>query len=119
MLGDGQKVFYDNKIIAQKFVWATLLTAVRGVKPTGLGGKVIDGVKESPLSIATATIPSLGLTVGCDKDGRYQFPALTEGVYTLEFKADGYKTLVVEQRTVKAGVKGRLNVALEAIATAV
>jgi Carboxypeptidase regulatory-like domain len=62
--------------------------------------------------VATVSISSLGLTVQSDKDGRYDFPSLTEGVFALEFKAEGYQTLVVEGREVKTGVKGRLNVEL-------
>lgn len=113
VLSDGKLALIKDKTNAQKFVWATILTQIRGVKPTGLGGKVTIQDGKKGIGIATVHIPSLGLTATCDKDGRYEFPTLTEGVYTLEFKAEGYHTLVVADREVKTGVKGRLNVELE------
>jgi CarboxypepD_reg-like domain len=116
MLKDGQKVFYDNKTIAQKFVWATLLSVVRGVKPTGLIGKVLDSVTDTPLSIATVEIETLSKTVQCDEEGRYEFKDIPADKLRIVFKAEGYQTLVVEGRDVKMGVTGRLNVKMEAVA---
>ncbi len=115
MLTDGQAVFAKDKATAQKFVWSTLLAKERGNRPTSLGGKVTDMGSKAPLSIATANIPSLGLTANCDESGRYEFPTITEGIYTIEFIAEGYQKLVVEDKEVKAGIKGRLSVAMEAI----
>ena len=116
MLKDGQKVFYDNKAIAQKFVWTTLLTAVRGVKPTGLSGKVLDKATDAPLSIATVWIETINKTVDCDEEGRYEFKDVPADKLKIIFKAEGYHPLVVEGRDVKMGVMGRLNVKMEAVA---
>ncbi len=116
MLADGQAAFCDRKKLAQKFVWRMLLTDVRGVKPTGFSGKTIDTLTEVPLSNATVSIESLGKTVTCDKDGRFQLILPTADACTLIFKAEGYQTLVVADRNVKMGVMGRLNVKMEAVA---
>lgn len=113
VLDDGKLALIKDKTNAQKFVWATILTQIRGVKPTGLGGRVTIQDDKKGIGNASVSIPALGLTVLCDKDGRYEFPTLTEGVYALEFKAEGYETLVVADREIKTGVKGRLNVELE------
>lgn len=112
VLADGKLALIKDKTNAQKFVWATILTQIRSVKPTGLGGKVTIQDTKKGIGTASVSIPALGLTVSCDKDGRYEFPTLTEGVYTLEFKAEDYQTLVVADREIKTGVKGRLNVEL-------
>ena len=116
VLADGQVIFSDNKTLAQKFVWSTIQAEVRGPKPAGVGGKVTDSVTEAPLSIGTATITALDMTVNIDKEGRYTFSPLPVGTYPIIFKAEGYQTLIVEARDVKADVIGRLNVALVPIA---
>lgn len=116
MLKDGQKVFFDNKTIANKFVWATLLTAVRGVKPTGLAGKVTDGATDAPLSNVMVEIETINKMVTCDEAGRFEFKDIPADKLRIVFKAEGYQTLVVEGRDVKMGVIGRLNVKMEAVA---
>ncbi|MBL7815904.1 MAG: carboxypeptidase-like regulatory domain-containing protein [Saprospiraceae bacterium] len=113
MLSDGQAVFCNNKSLAQKFVWSTLLADVRGVKPTGFSGKITDKATEAPLSIVTIFIESLNLTVSCDKNGRYQFVVPTSGKLTLVIKAEGYRTIVLEDQDVKVGVMRRLNIEME------
>ncbi len=115
VIKDGPLVFLRKKDIAKKFVWATILSQVSAPRPTGLTGKVTDVLTKDPLSIATATITSLGLTVTCDKSGRFEFASLPAGTYSIEFKADGYKTFVVDAREVMEGVTGRLNVVMESV----
>ena len=92
------------------------MSVVRGVKPTGLIGKVLDSVTDTPLSIATVEIGILNKTVSCDAEGRYEFKDIPADKLSIVFKAEGYQTLVVEGRDVKMGVTGRLNVKMEAVA---
>lgn len=108
-LADGQRALIKDKPNAQKFVWSDILTEIRGTRPTGLGGKVTDAATKDALANATVTIVELNLTATSDKDGRYEFTALTEGTYTIEIKVTGYETLVVEKRAIKGGVKSRVN----------
>lgn len=114
MLADGQAVFSENKALAQKFVWTTILASVRGTKPTGLSGQVLDKVTEAPLSMATITIETLNKSVTCDKNGRFQLLLPNANKQTIVVKAEGYQTLVIADRDIKAGVIGRLNVGLVA-----
>lgn len=116
VISDGQLAFIKKKDIAQKFVWTTIVSQMRPTKPTGLGGKITDIVTKKGLAQVTATIDSLGLTVTCSDDGRYEFMPLEAGIYTIEFKTEGYKPIVVTAREVVGGTKGRLNVAMEAVA---
>ncbi|MBL7815877.1 MAG: hypothetical protein JNL70_12755 [Saprospiraceae bacterium] len=115
MLADGQAAFFNDKTIAQKFVWATLLAPVRGLKPMGFTGKTTDKTSEGPLSKAMLCIDSLNMRVPCDKNGRYQAVVPTAEKLTLVFKAEGYEDLVLEAQEVKLGVMSRLNVAMKAI----
>lgn len=115
MLADGQVAFCNDKATAQKFVWATLLAPVRGMKPTGFTGKISDKATEGPLSIVTIFIESLNMTVACDKNGRFQFVVPTADKLTIVFKAEGYQTVTMEAKEVKAGVMSRLNVEMEAV----
>lgn len=115
VITDGPLVFIKKKDIAQKFSWTGILSKVRAPKPSGLSGKITDAVTKAPLSNVTVTIASLGLTVVCDKAGRYEFSPLAAGIYSITFKAEGYKTVVVEAREVMEGITGRLNVVMETV----
>lgn len=75
--------------------------------------------RNRPLSIATLTIASLGLTVQCDKAGRYEFLPLPAGIYSITITAEGYKTVVVDAREVLEGITGRLNVVMETVGSSV
>jgi Carboxypeptidase regulatory-like domain len=112
---DAQRIFQEEKDIAKKFVWDTILTKVRGVREAGVGGKVtLKGDKKGVAGI-TVSIVSLNLSVVTDEQGRYEHAPLPEGVYDLDIKGDGFKPLVIEKRVVKSGVIGRLNIELEAV----
>lgn len=115
VITDGPLVFIKRKDMAKKFVWAAILSQVSAPRPTGLGGKITDATTKAPLSNVTVTIKSLGITVTCDKMGRYEFMPLPAGIYIIEFKAEGYKTVVFDAREVTEGVKGRLNVEMEMV----
>ncbi|MBL7816144.1 MAG: carboxypeptidase regulatory-like domain-containing protein, partial [Saprospiraceae bacterium] len=115
---DAALAFITQKAIAQKFVWATVAAQIRTERPTGLGGKITIGDTKKGLANVTVTIPSLGLSVKSDAEGRYEFMNLEAGSYTLEFTIEGYNTVVIADREVTTGVKGRLNVAMDAVAVA-
>ena len=115
MCADAQIALDDDKEAAKKFIWDTALSLTRGQKETGLGGRVtIAGAKKTLANVEVA-IPALNLTTVTDADGRYVFPQLNEGNVDLTFTLAGYKPLSIEERFVKSGVTGRLNVELEAI----
>jgi CarboxypepD_reg-like domain len=92
------------------------LTQIRGVKETGISGKIFLKGSKKTLANVQISIPALGLTTTIDKDGLYEIIPLEASDYTLEIKAEGYKTIVIDNRTLKSGVIGRLNFVLEAIA---
>lgn len=115
VIADGQRALLQDKANAQKFVWTPILTQIRGTKPAGLAGKVTNAATKDALENATATIVELNVTATIDKDGRYDFPNLTEGDYTVEFKATGFRTLTVKERAIKTGIKGRLNAEMTAV----
>lgn len=112
---DAQTIFTEEKDIAKKFVWDTLLTKVRGVRDAGVGGKTTDKATKKAAANITLSIHALNLSVVSDANGRYEFSPLPEGMHDIEIKGDGFKTLVIEKRVVKSGVIGRLNIELEAV----
>ena len=116
MLSDGQTVFAKDKTTAQKFVWTTILTSVRGIKPSGFSGKITDAANDKPISSAIAMIESLDKPVECDKNGRYEILNPISDKCNIIFKAEGYETLILTEKEVKSGVISRLNVSLKAIA---
>lgn len=112
---EAQTIFQEEKEIAKKFVWDTLLIKVRGVRDAGISGKTINKATEKAIGGITITILALNLTVVSDANGRYELSPVPEGVYDIEVKGDGFKSLVIEKRVVKSGVIGRLNIELEAV----
>lgn len=115
VLADGQMVFIKNKAMAQKFVWNSILTEVRGTKPAGLAGRVTDAATKKGLANVVVAIEALGLTVTTDAEGRYEFASLAEGIYEVTFTIEGFKKQIVEKREVKANIKRRLNMAMDNI----
>lgn len=118
VLADAQIAFADDKRIAQKFVWNTVITEVRGVKPAGLIGGITDAHTEGGLQTAVVRIPALNKTATTDNKGRYDLSPLPIGTHDIEFSAEGYETLVIK-REIKLSVMGRLNVALVPVASLV
>jgi flagellar motor protein MotB len=110
---EAQTIFQAEKEIAEKFVWNTHLTKVRGVKDAGIGGKVTHKVTEKGVGNATISIPLLNLSIVSDATGRYELSPLPAGTYTIEVTCDGFKPQVIEGRVVKTGIIGRLAIVLE------
>ena len=115
MFLEAQTIFQEEKEIAKKFVWDTLLVKVRGVRDAGIGGKVTHKVTEKGVGNVTLFIPLLNLTVVSDADGRYELSPLPAGTYNIEVTCAGFKPLIIEGRVVKAGVVGRLTIVLEPV----
>lgn len=114
-LSDGQRALIKDKINAKKFVWNTVLEQNRSPKVSGIGGTLTDKATKGPLSNVTVFLPALNLTAVTDKDGKYNFAPVAAGIYRLEFKLDGFQTVVVEEKEVKNNVMGRLNIEMVAV----
>ena len=112
---DAKTIFAEEKDIAKKFVWETLLAKVRGARSAGFGGKTTNKATKKAAANITIFIPALNLTVVSDANGRYEHAPLPEGEYDIEIKGDGFQPQTIEKRVVKAGVIGRLNIELEAV----
>jgi CarboxypepD_reg-like domain len=113
MFLDAQIIFQEEKEIAKKFVWDTLLTQVRGERDTGLIGKVMNKVTEKGASNVTISIPSLNLSTVSDATGRYELLSLPAGTHNIEAKGEGFKTQVIEKRFIKPNTMGRLTFEME------
>ncbi len=116
MLNDGLIVFVKDKASAQKFVWTTILTSVRGVKPSGFSGKITDVANDKPISNAIVMIEGLDKPVECDKNGRYEIFNPNGDKCNIIFKAESYETLILTDKEAKSGIISRLNVTLKALA---
>ncbi|MBP6059619.1 MAG: TonB-dependent receptor [Candidatus Saccharicenans sp.] len=92
--------------------------AIAQVTQTGtLDGTVYDQEKQ-PLPGVTVSIKSPALILPSmemvtTEHGRYRFPALPPGTYSITFKLQGFKTLVREGIIVNVGVTTTLDVVLE------
>jgi Carboxypeptidase regulatory-like domain len=113
MFLDAKTIFQDEKEIAQKFVFDTILAKVRGPRDAGVSGKTSNKTTEKAVGEMTVAIPSLNLSVVSRSDGRYELVPVPAGTYDIEVTGVGFKTLVIEKQVVKADVVGRLNIALE------
>ncbi|PYT06918.1 MAG: hypothetical protein DMF49_09720, partial [Acidobacteria bacterium] len=74
----------------------------------GLGGRVV-GEDDAPLPGTIVQIESPALIGGpraavADRDGRYRFPELPPGAYTISARLTGYRTLRIEGVLLSAGM---------------
>ena len=115
MFLDAQTMFQDQKEIAKKFVFETLLAKVRAGRNGGIVGKTTNKATEKGVGNITISISSLNLSVVSGDDGRYELPPIPAGIYDIEAKGEGFKTVVIEKRVVKAGVTGRLTIEMEGL----
>lgn len=65
VLADGQIANADDKATAQKFVWNTILTEVRGAKPAGLGGTLTDSVTKLFSQLEMVFFTTLNIHQSC------------------------------------------------------
>jgi CarboxypepD_reg-like domain len=115
MFLEAQTFFVEEKEIAKKFVWDTLLAQVRGARDAGIGGKIIlKGTKKAAAGV-TVSIPVLNISVVSDADGRYQLSPLPVGTYDIDVTGVGFQKQVIEGRSIKQGTIGRLNIEVEVL----
>ena len=115
MLSDAQKVFRKDDVLLEKFTLTDLMSQVRGTRPSGLNGKVINSGNLKGLENAQVSIPALDKMVKTDANGQFQFGVLPVGKYTVEIEADGFETVKMEKYEVKLSVIHRLNVKMNAL----
>ena len=113
MFLDAQTIFQDEKEIAKKFVFDTLLAKVRTGRNASISGKTNNKATEKGVGNITVFISSLNLSVVSGEDGRFDLSPLPAGTFDIEAKGEGFKTVVIEKRVIKAGVVGRLTIELE------
>ena len=115
MLADAQIAFRKDTSIASQFIWSTILTQTKGVKASGIAGKIISELTASALKNAKISIPALNKIVFADKDGRFDLSPISAGYYTLIIEADEHEPITVEHYEVKIGTTGRLNLNMKNI----
>jgi len=115
MLLLAKSIFEDEPDNLKKFTFTDLLKEVRGNDASGLKGQVTDGVTGIPLQ--GVQVSNGTSTVTTDKDGKY-FLEMASGLHTVTFSLPGYQEIVLENRKVKVGIKGRYNALLQPVPSA-
>ncbi|MBI1224109.1 MAG: hypothetical protein GC192_02630 [Bacteroidetes bacterium] len=112
MLLLAKSIFEDEPDNLKKFTFTDLLKEVRGTDAAGLKGLITDGATEMPLQ---GVLVSNGVdTVTSGSDGKY-FLEMPSGSYRISFNLTGYQEVILENRLVKVGMKGRYNAALQPV----
>lgn len=115
MFLDAQSIFQYEKEIAKKFVFDALLAKVRAGRNASLIGKTLNKATEKGIGNITLSIASLNLSVVSGDDGRFDLSPIPAGTYDIEAKGEGFKTVLIAKRVIKAGVVGRLTIEMEAL----
>jgi hypothetical protein len=119
MLSDAQKVFRKDAVLSERFSLTDLMTQVRGTRPSGLNGKVVNAVNTKTIVNAQIAISSLDKVVTSDANGQFQFGVLPVGKYTIVITAAGYETVTIEKYEIKSSVVHRLIVKMTEVEVAV
>ena len=115
MLSDAQSIFVQNPSLAKEFVFANLVLQTRGVRQSGINGKVTQVDKKKAIENAVITLVDGDKSVKTPKDGRFELFPVGAGTYTLTIECVGYETVTVKKFVVKTGVMSRLNVVMTAV----
>jgi hypothetical protein len=78
-------------------------------------GTVVDLILQQPLSGATVTIPSIGLSAITDEHGIFRFQRVPVGSYHVTISYSGFKDASLENIIVNAGKETVLTIPLEAL----
>lgn len=119
MLSDAQKVFRKDEVMSEKFTLSDLMAQVRGTRPSGLNGKVVNAVNNKNISKAQISILSLDKVTKTDENGQFQLGVVPVGKYTIVIEADGYEKVTMEKYEIKASVVHRLIVKMTEVTVAV
>ena len=115
MLSDAQSIFVQDSNLAKEFVFATLVAQTRGVRQSGINGKVTQVDKKKAIENAIVTLVDENKSITTPKNGRFELFPVGAGIYTLTIECAGYETVTVKKFAVKTGVTSRLNVVLTAV----
>ena len=69
-----------------------------------LKGVVADESSGNPVSFVTVSLSGSSETVESGMDGTFVFTNLTEGIYTIQFHASGYESLIIEREVLSPGI---------------
>lgn len=115
MLADAQKVFRKDEAMALKFTLDDLMTQVRGTRPSGINGKILNLVNKKPIAKAQIAIPELDIVVMSDANGQFQLMSLPLGKYTVIVTAEGFETVTKLKYEIKLSVVNRLSVKMKTV----
>jgi outer membrane receptor for ferrienterochelin and colicin len=94
-------------------VWLVHAPAASAQAPTSVvQGRIVDAQTGTPLASASITLAGTRLRTATGSDGRFAFPAVDAGVYTLRAVRLGYDDLVREGVEVFAGADLQLDLAM-------
>ncbi len=119
MLSDAQKVYRKDAAMALKFSMDDLMSQVRGTRPSGINGKITNGVNKKGIENAQVYIPELDIMVKSDANGQFQLPNLPVGKYTLMVEAAGFEKVTKLKYEIKSSVTNRLIIKMSAVPSAV
>ncbi len=115
MLSDAQKVFRKDALLAEKFTLLDLMSQVRGPRPSGISGRVLNSVNQKAIENAQISIPALDKVIKTDVNGQFQLMPLPVGKYTVIIEADSFDTVTLEKYEIKSSVVNRLIQKMEAV----
>lgn len=115
MLSDAQKVFRKDEVMTEKFSVGDLMTQVRGTRPSGINGKVLNIANKKVISNAKISIVELGIELISDENGLFKLTPMALGKYTVVIEAAGFETITLTKYEIKSSVMNRLIVKMKGV----
>lgn len=119
MLSDAKRIFKNDTALAEKFTIPSIFAQTRGVKSSGILGRVNTGKKTKGIEKAKITLNDGLMVAISDKDGRFEFAPLPPGKYKVVVEMEGFDTFTIKDYKVRLGITSRLQAAMTAVTTAV
>jgi hypothetical protein len=114
MMLDGREIFRHDEVMQKQFMFEPLLLNVSGHGVAGFKGSVTSGTRNGePIEGATLTLSDNNHTCTTDDEGWYQFSQLQAGTYSVEVKALGFQTLIIDNIEIKTGNMSNLHIQLQ------
>ena len=111
-----QAILIIRQTVSVSAIALVFALAAFGQSNTGSISGVITDQNDAVVANATVTITNVGTnekrTVQTDSEGRYEFPVLPTGTYTVEATANGFKSTGIKDLRLAVGEKARADVAL-------